>query len=343
METQTTNKVEESRARTFVKSVTTFVEFLTDHFVGTSGHILIKASPLLAPLPSAIFILIALLGYAGNNRWLMAASFVLTAVIEGLGYSAVHARNAIEDHNRRNPNDRVNGTNAVRAVQLYFVVTLGVIFGFETVPAWVDVAQKTGTFSHAIVSTVILIFPVFSYVGSNIYSLMDILERIKKKADERVDDVLFDLRNEIARLKQAILDAESKHKDELASVAKSGEIATAKAVEIATRQLAAEHKVTVASLETELRILRGQGVSPTPVNRQKRRLTETEENYCREVAKHVGENEVRTWSDLAKIANWSEKTSQRYGQLAKATGYIHKDKSGLYRIASLTEHRNGRH
>ncbi len=331
--------------RANVTRLTGFIEFLTDHLTGTSGHILIKASPLMAPLPSAIFIFIALLGYAGDNILLIGAAVLLTFVIEGLGYAAVHTRNQIEDHNRRLPTERVDSGKATAAVRVYFVVTEAIILGFETVPAWIAYGHG-GDLPHAIVATVILIFPVFSYVGSNIYSLMDILDTIQAKADARVDDVIHGLRAEIARLQQSLADAESRHKSDLANLANSAEIATQQTVANLTRQLEDRHRADTAEMATELRILRRQleqyermgtaNRQPAALATEKNELTPGERQRCEEVAKIVTEHTVRTWKDLEVIAGWAQKTAERYGKLAKDAGYIAKDATGVYRTTRIT-------
>lgn len=332
----------ESRPRRWVKGMTGFAEFLTDHMAGTSGHILVKASPLMAPLPSAIFIFIALLSYANGNPWLIAAAAVLTFVTEGLGYSAVHARNQIEDHNRRSPHDRVDANKAVTAVRVYFIVTEAIILGFETIPAWIEWGTGAGSLTHAIVATVILIFPVFSYVGSNIYSLMDILTTIRHKADARVDDMIHDLRQEIARLQQALADAETRRKSELAEMAKRGEIATAEKLAILTQQMEDRHRADVAAMAAELKILRRQQERQErqpAIHRQPKSVTgelsDVERQRCAEVANFAGEMAIRTWEDLEAASGWAKKTAQRYGKLAKDAGYIAKDSTGVYRPTQI--------
>ena len=335
----------ESLPRQWVKGMTGFAEFLTDHMAGTSGHILVKASPLMAPLPSAIFIFIALLRYANGNPWLIAAAAVLTFVTEGLGYSAVHARNQIEDHNRRSPGDRVDANKAITAVRVYFIVTEAIILGFETIPAWIEWGTGAGDLTHAIIATVILIFPVFSYVGSNIYSLMDILTTIRHKADARVDDMIHDLRQEIAKLQQALADAETRRKNELAEMAKRGEIATGEKLAILTQQLEDRHRADMAAMAAELKILRRQQERQDrqpAIHRQPNgggivtgELSEVERQRCAEVAKFAVGMAIRTWEDLEAASGWAKKTAQRYGKLAKDAGYIAKDSTGVYRPTQI--------
>lgn len=183
-----------------VASSTDFAEFLADHFNGTMGHILIKASPLLAPLPSAIAIYTAL-----HIKFHWFPALIATIVVEGLGFAAVDAKNKIEESNRKGKT-QADTQGARRAVAMYFIVTLVTILGFETFPAWATWINQTVegyTFVDVLSHTAPLVFPFFANIGASIYSLMDALNAIEQSDAE-------DANKEHSRLLKQIEDLRTK-------------------------------------------------------------------------------------------------------------------------------------
>ena len=164
--------------RLVIEWITSFVEFLTDHMHGSIAHIMIKASPLMAPLPSAIALYIALVAQFGST-----SALVITFVFEALGFAAVFIKTGIDQHNRNNPNAILPNDVAHAAVVGYLVVTEVAIVFFKVVPGWMQ-WWVDGNMVSAFQHTAPIIFPVFSYIGANIYSQIDVLLGIKNKEQE---------------------------------------------------------------------------------------------------------------------------------------------------------------
>jgi flagellar biosynthesis GTPase FlhF len=179
--------------RESVENFTSFLEFLADHINGTLGHLLIKASPLLAPLPSAIAVFHAvfariLFSYGNSSGVVIVAVImagIMTAVVEGIGFAAVNARDEIEAHNRKSiSEEHLDASKAAHTVRAYFAITLGTIFMFESAPAMAEWWLGEIGFTSMIVHLAPLVFPFFSNIGASIYSLMDVLEKIRLAQDE---------------------------------------------------------------------------------------------------------------------------------------------------------------
>lgn len=199
------------KLRSGVESVTSFANFLTDHFNDVAGHILIKASPMLAPVPSGIVLFIALEAFFG----LWPAIFV-TFVVEGLGFAAVDAKNKIDAYNRTAPAAQHRDAKpAQRAIWLYFTVTLISILLFETVPHWAKWWQGDASLVDALANTAPLVFPFFANIGASIYSLMDVLQM----AERTKEDALGALQAKHNELLATVASMKKDHVEALAAAA----------------------------------------------------------------------------------------------------------------------------
>lgn len=240
--------------REAVQGGTGFTEFLADHFNETAGHILIKASPLLAPLPSAIAIYGAL-----HERFGTVPALIVTAVVEGLGFAAVDARNRIEEHNRTSSEaDRVDPAKSRNAVTMYFIVSLSTILAFETVPAWgLYLHGTTGyTIIDAITHTAPIVFPFFSNIGASIYSLMDVLNGLQKRTKETVDEQLATTKAEAAKVVNEL--TERVHELQAAQADLIHELQVSKEASTRLSEQVTEQRQMLAVRETELRMLQAQ-------------------------------------------------------------------------------------
>lgn len=399
-------------ARDTVSSVTGFIEFLTDHFNDSLGNIFIKASPILAPIPSGIAIAIAMFAYfyliIGEWYTSVALSIVVAFVVEGLGFAAVDAKNRIEAHNRgiANESEHLDYSKAQRAINTYFAVTIGAIFMFETVPGWVAWYNALGvhggnepvTIVDALRGTAPLVFPFFANIGASIYSLMDVLKGIqgdKKSEEEAYRNSLLDnikmLKDELAQkvnLHQSEIDGMKRSfsatlddarvstaervagdykviiaglerdvtylNKQLEAVAINGEMVKKMAEDSAKQEAEKAYHDRIVELETELRFAREkngelaqnverltsqltrqnrqQVVVAKPSRNRQSDLSETEIEYCNRIVDLVEENDIKTWKDMEALTEWSQKTCERYGKLAKDNGYVEKV-DGLYRRA----------
>lgn len=168
--------------RYIIQWVTSLIEFIVDHLHGSIGHLFIMASPLMAPAPSAIAIYGALADRFGHGN-----AMVMTFVFEALGFASVYIKTRLEQHNRSRPASMQPLDKANIAVTAYFVVTEVSILGFEVIPAWAQWFSD-GDLVTALRHTAPLIFPVFSYIGANIYSMMDTLTAIETEEHRKVAD-----------------------------------------------------------------------------------------------------------------------------------------------------------
>lgn len=200
--------------RWLIAWVTSFVEFLTDHLHGSIGHIMIKASPLMAPLPSAIAIYGALAERFGDT-----GAIFIAFVFEALGFAAVYIKTRLEQHNRNKPTSMQPTDIANVAVVGYLIVSELSIILFEVLPAWAA-WWTTGDYVDAFMHTAPIIFPIFSYIGANIYSQMDVLlgieqrekaEREEQKAKEQddLDAKVQGLEDKIVELKRQLVQAQA--------------------------------------------------------------------------------------------------------------------------------------
>lgn len=162
--------------RVVIEWITSFIEFLTDHLHGSLGHIMIKASPLMAPAPSAIAIYGSL-----HDRFGSGNALAMTFVFEALGFAAVYIKTRLEQHNRSQPANMQPLDKANIAVTAYFLVTEVSIILFEVIPSWAQ-WYVDGDLVTALTHTAPVIFPMFSYIGANIYSMMDALTEIEERA-----------------------------------------------------------------------------------------------------------------------------------------------------------------
>lgn len=227
--------------------VTSLIEFLTDHMHGSLGHIMIKASPLMAPAPSAIAIYGAL-----HDRFGTGNALSMVFVFEALGFAAVYIKTRLEQHNRSQPANMQPLDKANIAVSAYFLVTEVSIILFEVVPSWAR-WYVDGDLVTALTHTAPIIFPVFSYIGANIYSMMDSLTEIEERAAAELAE-----KKENVDAKMAALVAE---RDRLLIAVDAGKVELA-AREQDLREVAQMHDLSVqsgrqerAELEKQLAVL----------------------------------------------------------------------------------------
>lgn len=241
--------------RKIIEWSTNFLEFLTDHLHTSLAHIMIKASPLLAPAPSAIAIYGALASRFGHG-----AAGVMTFVFEALGFAAVYAKTKLDEHNRQAQSDKLPTDKADWAIGAYFVVTELSIILFEVVPAWAKYAatpQGERDIVTALIHTAPIVFPIFSYIGANIYSLMDVLAGMGERARAKSDETLTDLQTRLSAVMAELKEQRERHQNEIAELRKAHEARLAEAQTGRTQAegLARDLERTVVRLERDIAIL----------------------------------------------------------------------------------------
>lgn len=338
-----------------IQWATSFLEFLTDHLHVSLAHIMIKASPLLAPAPSAIAIYGALEYRFGNT-----AAWVMTFVFEALGFAAVYAKTRLEEHNRTT-GDELSTDKADWAIRAYFAVTELSILLFEVVPAWAHyfaTAPANRDIVEALIHTAPVVFPIFSYIGANIYALMDVLTGIGERAKKLADDETAKLQAQLAAVMAEIKEQRQRYADDMATLKQAHKnevatlLATAKdrqddAVARTAKDVAAEYEPQLAEMRAELRLLRKiqeNAITPASATRQNSNedlarplgeLSSTEKKKIGEIANIVANHRIESQEQFIEVSGWAARTAQRYWATAIKAGAIYKNGDNAYHIAGV--------
>lgn len=152
------------------------LQILVDWFVGNAEHILIRATPILAPLPSA-FALSHALHRAG---WTWAA--LAGGIIESVGVAAGAMIAYISAHNERYPGRQIDHRIGYGVFGFYVFVAAALIFGFETMPAITDRMAGTITDADLTRSIVPLLFPGLTLIGAVIVALREYMRKVDADA-----------------------------------------------------------------------------------------------------------------------------------------------------------------
>lgn len=183
-----------------------FLQISVDWIVGNAEHILIRATPILAPLPSAFALAHAL----QNAQWAWAG--LVGGIIESVGVAAGAMIAYISAHNERYPGRQIDQRIGYGLFGFYVFVAAALIFGFETLPAITDRNANLITDSDLARSAVPLLFPGLTLIGAVIVALREYMRKVDAEAAQvqsRVDaaqdakrkqaDAEFDLMLEIKR------------------------------------------------------------------------------------------------------------------------------------------------
>lgn len=169
-----------------------FLKNTVDWTVDNAEHVLIRATPILSPLPSAFAIVHAL----ANAGW--AQPMLMGGVIEAMGMGAGATIGFITSHNRQNPDRTIDPRFGYGLFGFYVIVAASIIGGYETLPVLFS-AQPAA--SDIIRSIVPLLFPGLTLIGSVIVALQGYMRRTS-------DDVA----HRLARV-EAEQDTERQHTD----------------------------------------------------------------------------------------------------------------------------------
>lgn len=105
-----------------------FLQIGVDWTVSNAEHILIRATPILSPLPSAFAIVHALT----NAGWAYPA--LMGGVIEAMGMGAGALMGYISGHNQQHPDHRIDQRIGYGLFAFYVLVAASIIGGYETLP-----------------------------------------------------------------------------------------------------------------------------------------------------------------------------------------------------------------
>ena len=194
-----------------VEWTSAYLKFLVDHIYAVAGQILVRAAPLIAPAISAIAIFHAM--FLAYGFW---TAVIGTAVIEGLGFSAIHVRDQANEHNAQFKDNPVDADQATSTVAAYFWVTILLILIFETIPAWVGLI--TGKIvngspidvSFCLAHTAPLAFPILANLGARIFSMMATIERAKTTVNNQFEKIIADLKTALDALATELAQAKAK-------------------------------------------------------------------------------------------------------------------------------------
>ena len=163
--------------RGIVQSVTGGLEFTVDHINDSLGNILLKAAPIIAPIPSAVAVFNALLK-ADYAIWQAA---IVAVVVEGLGYAAADLALKVWDHNQRSER-HIKQWLPNSMFALYFIATLTTIFGFESAPYiirwWAGQLAAWELAKHITPLT----YPFLTIVGAVLFALRDLIDSHKRQS-----------------------------------------------------------------------------------------------------------------------------------------------------------------
>lgn len=145
---------------------------IVDWFVENVEHVLIRATPILAPLPSAFAITYAL----ARAGWMYPA--LMGGIIEALGMGAGAFMGNVAAYNQRHPQHPLPPAWGRYLFGFYVLLAAFIIGGYETLPAisaWLEGAATTG---EVIKSIVPLLFPGLTLIGAVIVALSRYMSRM---------------------------------------------------------------------------------------------------------------------------------------------------------------------
>lgn len=166
--------------RNIVESFADNAEFTIDKINLTTGNIIFRAAPLLAPAPSAIAIYNSL-----SPSWGIVAALILAAVVEGLGYAAAETALRVWYLNRAIGKIQIRQWIPNALFIIYFVAALATIFGFETLPAIMSNMDGTITRSELAAHVAPLVYPFLTVVGAGLYGIKSLLGEGERELDRR--------------------------------------------------------------------------------------------------------------------------------------------------------------
>lgn len=159
-----------------IKIRSDFLQVSVDWIVGNAEHILIRATPILAPLPSAFALAHAL----QNAQWAWAG--LVGGIIESVGVAAGAMIAYISAHNERYPGRQIDQRIGYGLFGFYVFVAAALIFGFETLPALTDWRAGLITDSDLARSAVPLLFPGLTLIGAVIVALREYMRKVDAEA-----------------------------------------------------------------------------------------------------------------------------------------------------------------
>lgn len=161
------------------------LHILVDWLIGNVEYILIRAAPILAPIPSAFALSHALekAGWVYHNE--------VGVIIESIGVAGGVMIAFISIFNQKFPGYAINEKYGYGVFGFYVLLAALLIGGYETLPVAVDVWIGMATASDLVKSFVPLLFPGLTLIGAVIIGLRDYMRRIEEEAarvQNRVDE-----------------------------------------------------------------------------------------------------------------------------------------------------------
>lgn len=154
-----------------------FVKNIVDWLVDNAEHVLIRATPILSPLPSAFAVIHALT----NAGW--AQPLLMGGVIEAMGMGAGATIGFITSHNRQNPDHTIDQRFGYGLFAFYVIVAASIIGGYETLPVLFSESPSAAAIIRSIVP---LLFPGLTLIGSVIVALQGYMRRTSEDAAHRL-------------------------------------------------------------------------------------------------------------------------------------------------------------
>lgn len=200
---------------------------IVDWTVENAENVLIRATPLLSPLPSAFALVHALESANWYAPWMMGG------VIEAMGIGSGALIGHTATHNKRHPNHQIDQRIGYGLFAFYFLIAVAIIGGYETLPIFLVWWEQSGsllvTGGDVIKSAVPLLFPGLTLIGAIIVALNQYMKRADKETEivenihREEESVMFDLdvqmkqievdaKRDEAALKLRLMEAKQLHK-----------------------------------------------------------------------------------------------------------------------------------
>lgn len=206
-----------------------------DTHIDMFNQSLSRNAPVLSQLVSALTVGYAL--YEGVARWMGAPTWAAVLVgviaagaIETVGFMAVDERDQGEAHNRRTADAarHVDVTKANAYVSATFWITLSIVAVVEALPALWFAYRGTATFGEVLFRCSLLLFPLLSRLGANLYAFRS----VRLAADTSVDDQeLRALQLELTK-KEMVAESEQRVKLQRKNMTKAADINVVKHPEL---------------------------------------------------------------------------------------------------------------
>lgn len=152
------------------------------------GTAAVMLSPIVSPIPSAVAIFLALRAASFD----MVTALSMMMAVETIGFAAVWSRDHLKDEGHRK--------RARNIVFGYVTTALITVLMFETVPTVTEFAAGRATWTDVARHAAPLVYPFFSFLGANVYSLIEAVRLEAGEAEAVINKQVSDLTSRLDRV-----------------------------------------------------------------------------------------------------------------------------------------------